>query len=83
MLSAIEIINLGNSSPITLKEMIDIISDVLKIKPKINKLPMQPGDVDKTFADISKAKKILGYSPKTSFRKGIEKFIEWYKKVEE
>ncbi len=74
-----EIINLGNSSPITLKEMINIIGEVIGVIPKINKLPMQPGDVDRTYADISKAKKLLGYNPKTSFKDGIIKFVEWYK----
>ena len=74
-----EIINLGNSSPTTLKDMINTIGEVLKKKKKIKQLPMQPGDVDRTYADVSKAKKILGYEPKTSFKSGIEKFIEWYK----
>lgn len=40
---------------------------------------MQPGDVDRTFADVSKAKKLIGYEPKTSFEEGIEKFVKWYK----
>ena len=77
--SVYEILNLGNSSPITLKEMIDTIAEVVRITPKINQLPMQPGDVDKTYADISKAKTLIGYEPKTSFKEGIEKFVEWYK----
>ena len=42
-------------------------------------LPLQPGDVDQTFADISKAKKLLGYNPKTNFIDGIDKFVEWLK----
>lgn len=74
-----EILNLGNSSPITLKEMIDIIGKVLNIEPVINQLPMQPGDVERTYADISKAKALIGYEPKTSFEDGIKEFIEWYK----
>ena len=74
-----EIINLGNSSPVTLKEMINIIGEVVGVTPKINQLPMQPGDVDRTFADVSKAKKLLGYNPITSFKDGIKKFVEWYK----
>lgn len=74
-----EIINLGNSSPTTLLEMINIIGEVLSVEPKINKLPMQPGDVDRTYADISKAKKLLNYKPETSFKEGIEKFVSWYK----
>lgn len=74
-----EILNLGNSSPTNLKEMIYTIADTLKIEPKIKTLPMQPGDVDRTYADISKAKRLIGYEPKTSFKQGIENFIKWYK----
>lgn len=75
-----EILNLGNSSPITLKEMINIIGKTLNINPIIDELPMQPGDVERTYADISKAKALIGYEPKTSFEEGIKKFVEWYKK---
>lgn len=75
-----EIINLGNSSPTSLIEMINTIGKVLNIEPKIKQLPMQPGDVDRTYADISKAKKLLGYNPKTSFEEGIRKFVEWNSK---
>lgn len=74
-----EILNLGNSSPTSLKEMINIIGETLRVKPKINQMPMQPGDVERTYADISKAKELLGYEPKTSFEKGIANFAEWYK----
>lgn len=73
-----EILNLGNSSPVSLKEMINTIAEVLGKTPNIEELPMQPGDVEKTFADISKAKKLIGYEPKTSFRQGIENFVKWY-----
>lgn len=75
-----EVLNLGNSSPITLKEMINTIGEVLEIEPKIKELPMQPGDVDLTYASIEKAKKLIGYNPQTSFKEGIKNFIEWYKK---
>lgn len=74
-----EILNLGNSSPISLKEMINIIGKTLNVEPKIKQLPMQPGDVDRTYADISKAQKLIGYEPKTSFGEGIKKFVDWYK----
>ena len=74
------ILNLGNSSPITLKKMIDTIANALNVNPKINKLPMQPGDVERTYADITKAKRIIGYEPKISFEQGIKYFVEWYKK---
>lgn len=75
-----EILNLGNSSPVSLKEMINTIAEVLNKTPNIQELPMQPGDVERTFADISKAKRIIGYEPKISFEQGIKYFIEWYKK---
>ena len=74
-----EILNLGNSSPVSLKEMINTIGQAIGVNPKIKQLPMQPGDVDRTFADISKAKKLIGYNPKTSFKEGIENFVKWYK----
>ena len=73
-----EIMNLGSSNPVTLKDMIYTTGILLKIKPKINKLPMQPGDVDKTYADISKAKKLINYKPKTSFEEGVSNYINWY-----
>lgn len=74
-----EIINLGSNNPISLKEMINTIGKVLNIEPKIKQLPMQPGDVDRTYADISKAKRILGYEPKTTFEEGIKCFVDWYR----
>ena len=74
-----EILNIGNSSPVSLKEMINVIAKILNVKPKIKQLPMQPGDVERTYADISKAKELIGYKPKTSFEEGIKKFIIWYK----
>lgn len=75
-----EILNIGNSSPTSLKEMINTIAEVLNIEPKIKQLPMQPGDVNRTYADISKANKLLGYKPNTTFEEGIKKFVEWYRK---
>lgn len=78
-----EILNLGESEPITLDEMIKTIEEVIGKKAIIERLPMQSGDVDKTYADISKAKKLVGYNPKTSFEEGIKRFVEWYKENKE
>lgn len=75
-----EIINIGSSHPVSLKEMIDTIGETLNVVPKIQELPMQPGDVDRTYADISKAKQLLGYEPHTTFKDGIKKFIKWYRR---
>lgn len=78
-----EILNIGNSSPTTLKEMIETIGETLGLEPKINQLSMQPGDVDRTYADVSKAKRLIGYEPKTTFKEGIKSFVNWYKENEE
>ena len=78
-----EILNLGNSSPVSLKEMINTIGQALGKAPKIKQLPMQPGDVDRTYADVSKAKRLIGYEPKVSFEQGIKNFVEWYKENKE
>lgn len=72
-----EIINLGSNNPITLSKMIEIIGKALKIEPKIERLPMQPGDVDRTYADITKARELLGYEPKMQFEDGIRNFMKW------
>jgi len=74
-----EIFNLGNSKTIRLNKLIDLISQELGEKPKLKFLPAQPGDVDITYADISKAKKLLGFEPNTKIEDGVQKFVKWYK----
>lgn len=73
-----EIFNLGESHVVSLKEMVETVEKVLGKKAVLDKQPMQLGDVEKTYADISKAKEVLGYDPKTNFEDGIKKFVEWY-----
>ncbi len=73
-----EIINLGESQVITLNEMLSTIEDVLKKSAIKKQLPMQPGDVLKTNADITKAQSLIGYKPSTNFQNGIKKFVEWF-----
>jgi UDP-glucuronate 4-epimerase len=77
-----EVFNLGNSHPIKLEKIVDVIGKKLGIKARIKKMPSQPGDVSRTFADIKKAKEKLGWVPKFSIEKGIGNFIEWYKEKE-
>lgn len=76
-----EIVNLGESHVVSLKEMVEAIENTLGIKAKIDKLPMQMGDVEKTYADINKAKRLIGYNPSTEFKDGILKFIDWFKNL--
>ena len=75
-----EIFNLGESHVVSLKEMVETIENALGKKAILDVQPMQPGDVDKTYADISKAKAMIGYDPQTNFADGIRKFVEWYKR---
>jgi len=78
-----EILNLGNHTPVKLKDMIHAVSDVVGVEAKIKQLPMQEGDVDVTFASIEKAEKLLNYYPKTTFKEGLEKFYHWHQKNQE
>ena len=74
-----EILNIGESEPITLNQMIETIEEVVEKKAIINRLPVQPGDVNRTYADITKARKLIGYNPQTTFKEGIQNFVKWYK----
>lgn len=73
-----EISNIGGNDPISLKEMVEVIENVLGKKALIKKMPMQPGDVNRTYADLTKIKKLVGYKADNTFRMGIEKFVKWY-----
>ncbi|OCA80316.1 epimerase [Chryseobacterium contaminans] len=73
-----EVINLGESQVVTLTEMVAALEDALKMTAHRKILPMQPGDVTKTNADITKARTLIGYKPDTDFQNGIKKFVEWF-----
>ena len=75
-----DIFNLGESETIQLKDLIVAIENALGKKAKINQSPEQPGDMPLTFADISKARKLLGYNPTTKFGQGLSKFVGWFLK---
>lgn len=78
--ASFEIFNLGNNHPEKLGTLVTLLEKYLGKKAKTRLLPMQPGDVVATFADISHSQNKLGYSPKTSLAKGIEKFCTWFEK---
>ena len=73
-----DIFNLGESETIQLKDLIAAIENALGKKAKINRLPEQPGDMPSTCADISKARKLLGYNPITRLSDGLPRFMEWF-----
>ena len=74
-----EIINLGNSNPVKLKRLVEVIEGATGKKAKIVREPLPKGDVSITFADISKAKRILNYEPKVSIDDGMRDFVVWFK----
>ncbi len=74
-----EVINLGESRTVELRELISLIEKELGARAEIDWQPPQPGDVPQTFADISKARKLLNYNPQTQIEAGIERFIDWFK----
>lgn len=76
-----EIINIGNNQTVSLREMVAHIEKAVGKKAIINKMPMQMGDVQKTYADIGKAKRLLGYNPKMNFEEGIRQFVKWYEQI--
>jgi UDP-glucuronate 4-epimerase len=73
-----DMFNLGESQTIQLKELISAIENVLGKRAKINELPEQPGDMPRTYADISKARKLLGYNPTTKLSEGLPRFVDWF-----
>jgi UDP-glucuronate 4-epimerase len=75
-----EIVNLGDSNTVELNYLISLIENALGKKAKIEQSPLQPGDVPITYADISKAKKLLKYEPKVKIEQGIPLFVEWFNK---
>ena len=72
-----EVFNLGESKTVSLKEMIQSLSKALGVEPVIRQMPLQPGDVLRTYADVSKAKKLLGYDPRTEFSEGVSRYVEY------
>jgi len=72
-----EVVNLGSDNPITLNKLIQVLGNELGVEPKLQQLPAQPGDVDRTWADITRAWDVLGYDPQTTFGEGIQAFVTW------
>jgi UDP-glucuronate 4-epimerase len=76
--TAFEVINLGESQTIELRRVVELLEQALGRRALIEHHPEQPGDMPVTFADISKARALLGYSPQTGIEAGIQRFIEWF-----
>ncbi|MBO0360200.1 GDP-mannose 4,6-dehydratase [Hymenobacter sp. BT186] len=70
-------INLGNSSPVRLRDLIAAVGEAVGVEPVLDLKPMQAGDVEVTYADISKARQLLGYAPQTALPEGLRQFVQW------
>ena len=73
-----QIYNIGNSKPVKLTDFIEAIEKKLNKKAEKIMMPMQPGDVHKTYADVSNLKRNVGYDPSTNIETGVSNFIDWY-----
>jgi UDP-glucuronate 4-epimerase len=74
-----EAINLGESRTVELRELIALLEEALGQRAIIDSQPMQPGDVPQTYADIAKARRLLGYNPQTQIEDGIARFVKWFR----
>jgi len=77
----VEYFNLGDAQPVPLTELVDTIAGALGIVPNIEWHPMQPGDVQHTFADLTKSNQVLGYQPTTELAEGVRNFVLWYRDI--
>jgi len=76
-----EVINLGESRTVELRELISLLEKELGKTAQIDRQPLQPGDVPQTFADIAKARRLLGYNPQTQIEEGIHTFVRWFQRA--
>jgi UDP-glucuronate 4-epimerase len=76
-----EVFNLGNSHPVKLSELVELLETATGRKADRQRKPLQPGDVPLTWADVSKAARMLGYRPATRIEEGLQRFVAWYRSV--
>jgi UDP-glucuronate 4-epimerase len=75
--------NLGSSRPVSLMDMVAILESILKKRATIEMLPMQPGEMTVTYADITAMAEDFGYSPRISLEEGLKRFIEWFRRYQQ
>jgi UDP-glucuronate 4-epimerase len=78
--AAFEIVNLGGSETTTLARLVELLSSALGRDAVIDRLPAQPGDVERTFADVGRARALFGYRPATGVEEGIPRFVDWFRR---
>ncbi|HET6617651.1 MAG TPA: GDP-mannose 4,6-dehydratase [Gemmatimonadota bacterium] len=75
------IVNLGESEPVRLADLVAALEKATGRKARIDRRPVPPGDVDRTFADVSRAKELLGYEPRIALPEGLRRFVDWYRET--
>jgi UDP-glucuronate 4-epimerase len=76
---AFETVNLGENTTTSLSLLVEMLSAELGVEARLERLPAQPGDVERTFASIDKARALIGYDPCTPMEEGIHRFAEWFR----
>lgn len=74
-----DVFNLGESQTVTLLRLVELLSAAMGAEPRIDWKPPQPGDVERTYADVSKARRVLGYAPRVQVEEGIPRFVDWFR----
>ncbi|HVN75012.1 MAG TPA: GDP-mannose 4,6-dehydratase [Thermoanaerobaculaceae bacterium] len=74
-----EIVNLGGSRTTTLARLIELVAGALGVEPRVEERPPQPGDVPITFADVGKARRLLGWEPRVPIEEGVRRFVDWFR----
>lgn len=75
-----QIVNLGESDTVSLSRLVRLLGESLGTEPLVQRLPPQPGDVQQTYADITRARELLGYQPRVCIDEGITRFVEWFRR---
>lgn len=75
-----EVLNIGESRTVALSGLVDVLAEEMGVEPIVDRQPVRPGDVSRTFADVTRARRLLGYDPRTEFREGIRRFVEWFRR---
>ena len=76
-----EVLNVGRSEPVTLNELLDHLETALRQKPRLDRQPMQPGDVSFTSASTDRVERVLGFRPRVGLEEGLERFATWFDSV--
>ena len=81
MTQTFDIVNLGESEPIRLSRLVSALERATGREATIDRRQVPPGDVDRTFADVSRARRLLGYEPRVGIEEGLRRFVDWYRRV--